>query len=469
MPSTFLTDGGTNYTSDLIKYLCKHLGIKKLQTTPQHCMGNGICERANRTIQQVLAMHVNTAQDNWDEVLPFALMSIRVSVSEGVGESPYFLQFGRDPSLPIDLSFQQGIDSDPEKCKKLREQIPNLVKTLHFAWDNAKKFAQKSHEKGKSYYDSRSQDSTFKLGDRVRLKVEDFKNKSKKLTATWHGPYRIVSITEFNADIVPVNNPRKPPKTIHINRIKHDYSSDLPILPSLEDSELFENDDFQESKTSHSNLESQSHFAGQNSSQNSTTEPLSNEPKFITPNSLQNIVSEAANSNQEATALSNKKERLNIPKRRPKKRFVQSNFSVDTSVDSGAEQTTQIVDKSVGTGSEATHLEKSKTPHTQGVSNSTLTQTSSEHSFPKSILKSVRSTKPLTPSRNVTFETSPSGVKKQEASTRSLPAVHLEPRFKNAVHDFVQLLRPNPSNRHGMSTRLKAKHNHAATQPPHHN
>ena len=49
-PERLHSNQGANFLSQVIQEICKEYGIKKSQTTPYHPKGNGIVERANRTI-----------------------------------------------------------------------------------------------------------------------------------------------------------------------------------------------------------------------------------------------------------------------------------------------------------------------------------------------------------------------------------------------------------------------------------
>ena len=53
-PEKFLSDQGRNFESDLITELCKLAGVAKLHTTPYHPMTNGMCERFNSTLCNML-------------------------------------------------------------------------------------------------------------------------------------------------------------------------------------------------------------------------------------------------------------------------------------------------------------------------------------------------------------------------------------------------------------------------------
>ena len=50
-PSEVLSDGGPQFTSDLMYQVMKSLGITHKFTTPYHPQANGLCERANGTIK----------------------------------------------------------------------------------------------------------------------------------------------------------------------------------------------------------------------------------------------------------------------------------------------------------------------------------------------------------------------------------------------------------------------------------
>ena len=99
-PQELLSDRGANFLSDLVSEVCKLFDVKKLNTSGYHQQTNGLCERFNSTLIQMLAKAGDRFGQDWDKHLPYVLYAYRVSVQDSTKESPFFLLYGRDPTLP---------------------------------------------------------------------------------------------------------------------------------------------------------------------------------------------------------------------------------------------------------------------------------------------------------------------------------------------------------------------------------
>ena len=64
-PQRIHSDQGANFQSRLIKELCHIAGIEKSRTTPYHSMGNGMCERFNRTLLGMLGTLTPDQKTSW--------------------------------------------------------------------------------------------------------------------------------------------------------------------------------------------------------------------------------------------------------------------------------------------------------------------------------------------------------------------------------------------------------------------
>ena len=103
IPDTIHTDQGRNFESGLIRDICQLLGVKKTRTTPYHPESDGLVERFNRTLIDMLSMAVSDNDRGWDLQLSTLLLAYWTSRHETTGTTLFFLMFGRDPRLPKDV------------------------------------------------------------------------------------------------------------------------------------------------------------------------------------------------------------------------------------------------------------------------------------------------------------------------------------------------------------------------------
>ena len=97
------TDQGREFESKLFTELCHLLEIRKTRTTPYHPQSDGMVERNNRTIKDILSMLVNGSHDDWDVWLPHALLAYRTAVHSSTGFSPHKILLGRQARIPVDM------------------------------------------------------------------------------------------------------------------------------------------------------------------------------------------------------------------------------------------------------------------------------------------------------------------------------------------------------------------------------
>lgn len=176
------------FESIIFKELCKLLGIEKTRTTPYRPQSDGMIERANRTIENMLSAFVDKNQKNWDELIPFLMLAYRSSVHESTGVSPNKMVFGRQVALPIDLVLGR---TNPEKGNT-SEYIQNLsdkINVIHnFARENIKLNSQSMIRE----YNAKIQHNPYKIGDAVWVYYPNQNlGLERKLSRHWAGPFRI--------------------------------------------------------------------------------------------------------------------------------------------------------------------------------------------------------------------------------------------------------------------------------------
>ena len=115
----------------------------------------------------------------------------RSSISEAIGDSPFYVLYGREPRLPGDVKY---LPPEPDDLgTSVVEHRKRVVEKVELAQNLAKENLQCAQQKIKDYYDQKAKESIFEVGQRVWVYTpRTRKGLSKKLMHNWLGPYRIV-------------------------------------------------------------------------------------------------------------------------------------------------------------------------------------------------------------------------------------------------------------------------------------
>lgn len=103
-PVFLISDRGKCLTSLFAEEMYRALQTNHLTTTAYHPQCNGLVERFNHTFAEMLSMYVSSFHNNWDESIDFVVFAYNTSRQESTGYSPFFLLYGREALLPIDVA-----------------------------------------------------------------------------------------------------------------------------------------------------------------------------------------------------------------------------------------------------------------------------------------------------------------------------------------------------------------------------
>ena len=102
-PDRIHTDQGREFESELFSEVCKLLGVEKSRTTPYRPQSDGLIERFNRTMKQMLTMFVNENKRDWDDHLPYLMMAYRSTEQTSTHCTPNLLMLGKEIKCPLDV------------------------------------------------------------------------------------------------------------------------------------------------------------------------------------------------------------------------------------------------------------------------------------------------------------------------------------------------------------------------------
>ena len=189
-PEQIHSDQGRQFESELIKEICKLLQIKKSHTTPYRPQGNGMVERFNRTLLDMLATAVGDNPADWENYIHKLCFAYNTSVHSSTGYSPFFLMFGRQAAIPVDLMYPLRRE---EEDKELPDFVQELKKRLQDAYASVRVHCQSTHLRQKAIYDRKAHGEQLKEGDLVWLFLPAVpRGQCRKLFHPWTGPYTVV-------------------------------------------------------------------------------------------------------------------------------------------------------------------------------------------------------------------------------------------------------------------------------------
>jgi hypothetical protein len=136
----------------------------------------------------MLRHYVSIKHANWVEFLPMAEFAINNSPHSSLGTTPFRLNYGRDPRIPLSIPVAEG------KVPKATRFAAELQESLEVA----KRCLLAAQQRQKEYYDGKRRDVVFQEGEEVLLNTKNIRLKAKeetgaanKLMPRYIGPFRI--------------------------------------------------------------------------------------------------------------------------------------------------------------------------------------------------------------------------------------------------------------------------------------
>lgn len=223
-PIEIVTDQGRQFESELFQELCKYLDIDKKRTSPWHPQTNGLVERFNRTIVNMLRKYVAPHQRDWDQHIPYLLMAYRATKHASTGQTPNRMMLGNEIRRPIDLTIG-GLDlvklsAGGFSCSTPHEYVEKMKREMDKSHALARKHLKKSAERQKKNHDRTALERNFREGQNVLL-FHPLKKKglNPKLQKNWKGPFPILTkVNDVNYKIG--KGTRGKFQNVHIDRLK---------------------------------------------------------------------------------------------------------------------------------------------------------------------------------------------------------------------------------------------------------
>jgi hypothetical protein len=191
------------------KKVAEQYHIKHLTIVAHHPQFNGLTERSNKKIIEVLRSVVQDMPSSWEDWLDMTVACINSIITEGVGKSPHSIIFGKEIRLPYDLLDNESpLYNFDDYCELQRRAFQRINKEVEAKLKSTREKQKiKQHRLSKSYQ--------FHPGMSVMVQSPD---RTSKMMPRFFGPFTV--ITKIQNRLVVRNNATDSDELVHCDRVK---------------------------------------------------------------------------------------------------------------------------------------------------------------------------------------------------------------------------------------------------------
>jgi hypothetical protein len=213
LPASIVSDRDTRFTSDFWQSLWARFGTRLQMSSSYHPQSNGQTESMNKTMKTMIKCYVNDHMDDWDEHLIEMEMAINNAVQDSTGFSPFYLNSGQDPRLPLSAAAEE--DESESKEVEVKESENEWADRLKANLEEAKIAMEAAQEAQRRQADKGRKRVSYKVGDMVLFDTKDLPAYRRKLRANYIGPFKVVRVKgELSVEL-------ELPPALQINPVVH--------------------------------------------------------------------------------------------------------------------------------------------------------------------------------------------------------------------------------------------------------
>lgn len=185
VPSAIISDRDSRFTSEMWRGMCNRLNITLKMSTAYHPQTDGLAERTNQTIEQMIRCTILGNEYKWVEVLPMLEFAYNRTTRSSTKASPFELLYGFTPCKPVCRRYDLPM-TVPSANLPLQAEI--TLRRARIELDNAKIAQQR-------FANVHRRPADYQVGDKVWLKVSHLPSmtasSSNALSLRYRGPFKI--------------------------------------------------------------------------------------------------------------------------------------------------------------------------------------------------------------------------------------------------------------------------------------
>lgn len=226
-PSVLLTDNGTEFKNEVLQKICQQFNITQTFITAYHPASNGLVERTNRKILNILRHLVGKFHESWQDWLPHVSACINATINSSTGRAPHAIVFGHDKRFPFDMLEQPRLP-----VYSVDDYVQNQARAMQIIHDKVRSTLQSSRTLMTQRQHAKATPVSFAINDVVFKSAPE---RQSKLHSKFSGPFLIQEKLQGNKFKI-FNPSAQTSEVVHADRLKKSdvrvpTSSPLPLVP----------------------------------------------------------------------------------------------------------------------------------------------------------------------------------------------------------------------------------------------
>ncbi len=184
-PGVLLNGNGTEFNNQILADICSQYNIKHTFITAHHPASNGLVERTNMKVFEILRHLAGHLHKTWEDWISQVAASASGSVNSSTGKTPHYIIFGYDKRLPYDVLLKSpSLLYNPDDYSKLEL---HSFRTIHAS---VREKLKTSREEMTQRQHLHATPITLDVGDSVMKRSPE---RSCKLAPKFIGPFLVTA------------------------------------------------------------------------------------------------------------------------------------------------------------------------------------------------------------------------------------------------------------------------------------